>query len=166
MKAKKTSSTPDGSRNLIGGTRRATPPDAAAPSGPVDTYVAPGTTDPSLAGGETAKTDPTPTSDPAKTKTKTSRRSHHDPDDALRRSRTGGFWVALVALAVLLVLLIIFIAQNTRRTTVTFLFWEGDTPVAVALLIAAVAGLLIAGAVGTLRILQLRHRVKLERKRG
>jgi uncharacterized integral membrane protein len=58
------------------------------------------------------------------------------------------------------VLLIIFIAQNTRDVHVSFLGFDGRTPLAVALLIAAAAGLLIATITGTLRIWQLRRRVR------
>lgn len=83
--------------------------------------------------------------------------------DPLRGSRTSGFWVAVVALGVVLLLLIIFIAQNTRTTTVSFLAWDGRVPVAVALLIAAVAGLFLALLAGSLRILQLRRRVRRQR---
>ena len=87
------------------------------------------------------------------------RQSHQDP---LRSSRTSGFWAATVSLGVVLVLLIVFIAQNTRTTTVSFLTWDGKVSVAVALLIAAVAGMFLAGLSGMLRILQLRRRVKRE----
>jgi uncharacterized integral membrane protein len=85
--------------------------------------------------------------------------------DPLRASRAGRAWFGVVALAVVLILLIIFIAQNTRSVTVTFLGWEGNTSLAVALLIAAVAGLIIAAVAGSLRILQLRARVRRDRKR-
>ncbi len=83
--------------------------------------------------------------------------------DPLRGSRTSGIWIAVAVLGVLLVLLIVFIAQNTRETTVAFLAWEGEVPVAVALLAATAAGLLLAVLAGTLRILQLRRRVRRER---
>ena len=85
--------------------------------------------------------------------------------DPLRASRAGRAWAAVVALAVVLVLLVIFIAQNTRSVTVSFLGWEGNTSLAVALLIATVAGLFIAAVAGSLRILQLRARVRHDRKR-
>lgn len=85
--------------------------------------------------------------------------------DPLRSSLTGRAWVSVVALGVVLVLLIIFIAQNTRSVTVSFLGWEGRTPLAVALLIATAAGLFLAAVAGTLRIWQLRRRVKRENKR-
>ena len=81
-------------------------------------------------------------------------------DDPLRSSRTSGTWLAVVSAGVLLVLLIIFIAQNTRDVHVSFLSFDGRTPLAVALLIAAAAGLLIATITGTLRIWQLRRRVR------
>jgi uncharacterized integral membrane protein len=85
------------------------------------------------------------------------RRTDGDP---LRGSRTSGFWAVVVGLGIVLLLLIIFIAQNTRKTTVSFLAWDGQVSVAVALLIAALAGLSLAGLAGTLRILQLRRRVR------
>ncbi|MDO9498095.1 MAG: lipopolysaccharide assembly protein LapA domain-containing protein [Nocardioides sp.] len=87
-----------------------------------------------------------------------------DGEDPLRGSRTSGFWAAVVGLGVVLLLLIIFIAQNTRKTTVSFLAWDGQVPVAVALLIAALAGLFLAGLAGSLRILQLRRRVRHTRR--
>jgi uncharacterized integral membrane protein len=80
--------------------------------------------------------------------------------DPLRRSRASGVWIAVVALAFLLLVLVVFVAQNTQRTQVSFLGWEGEAPVAVALLIATVVGILLAVVAGTLRIFQLRHRVR------
>lgn len=88
------------------------------------------------------------------------RRATSDP---LRGSRTSGLWFAVVGSAIILVLLIVFIAQNTDPVDVTFLGWEGETPLAVALLIASVAGLVLAAVAGTLRIWQLRRRVRRER---
>jgi uncharacterized integral membrane protein len=85
--------------------------------------------------------------------------------DPLRRSRTSGAWFAVVALAVLLILLIIFIAQNTQRVQVSFLGWSGRAPLAVSLLIAAVVGIVLAVVAGSLRILQLRRRVRRGRAR-
>ena len=84
-------------------------------------------------------------------------------DDPLRGSRTSGFWLGVVSLGVVLLLLVIFIAQNTRETTVSFLGWDGQVPVAVALLIASAAGLFLATVAGALRILQLRRRIRRER---
>jgi uncharacterized integral membrane protein len=83
--------------------------------------------------------------------------------DPLRGSRTSGLWTGLVLISVLLILLIIFIAQNTDPVAIAFLGWEGEASLAVALLAATVAGLLLAVIAGSLRILQLRRRVKRER---
>jgi uncharacterized integral membrane protein len=80
----------------------------------------------------------------------------------LRGSRTSGLWIAVAASGAVLVLLIVFIAQNTDPVNVSFLGWEGETPLAVALLVATVAGLFLATIAGSLRILQLRRRVKRE----
>lgn len=80
--------------------------------------------------------------------------------DPLRASRTSGLWIAVAASGLVLVLLIIFIAQNTAPVDVTFLGWQGETPLAVALLVATVAGLFLATIAGSMRILQLRRRVK------
>lgn len=85
--------------------------------------------------------------------------------DPLRGSSAGRAWVGIVALAVVLVLLVVFIAQNTRSVTVSFLGWEGHTPLAVALLIATVAGLFVAAVAGSLRIWQLRARVRRDQRR-
>ncbi len=85
-------------------------------------------------------------------------------DDPLRGSRTSGLWTGLVLISVLLILLIIFIAQNTDSVAISFLSWSGEAPLAVALLAATVAGLLIAVTAGSLRILQLRRRVRREKR--
>ncbi len=85
--------------------------------------------------------------------------------DPLRGSRASGAWVFVVVMVVLLVLLAIFVLQNTQQVAVSFLGWTGSAPLAAALLIAAAAGLLIAVMAGSLRIVQLRRRVRRERKR-
>jgi uncharacterized integral membrane protein len=79
------------------------------------------------------------------------------------RTRTGMAWVAVGTAAVLTVALIIFLAQNTRSTEVTFLWMTARTPLAVALLIAAVGSVLLTLIVGTARIAQLRHLIRKNR---
>jgi uncharacterized integral membrane protein len=83
--------------------------------------------------------------------------------DPLRRSRTSGAWLGVVAAAVLLLLLVVFIAQNTQDVQISFLWVDGSAPLSVALLIAAVIGIALTAVVGTLRILQLRRRVRRDR---
>ena len=88
--------------------------------------------------------------------------AHHD--DPLRHSRTSGAYAAVIAAAALLVLLVIFIVQNTEKTKIEFLGFDGQVPLAAALLIATVVGMAVVGAVSSLRILQLRRRIKRERR--
>jgi uncharacterized integral membrane protein len=80
--------------------------------------------------------------------------------DPLRGSKTSGAWLSVAGLGLVLLLLIIFILQNTQSVQVSFLFWGGHAPLAVSLLVAALAGLFLALVAGSLRIIQLRRRVR------
>jgi uncharacterized integral membrane protein len=115
--------------------------------------------------GSSASADPgaPPATDPS-TPPPASGGSATEPKDPLRGSRTSGLWSVVVLLVVLLVLLAIFVLQNTQKVEISFLGWNGTAPLAAALLIATAAGLVLAVAAGTLRILQLRRRVKRDRK--
>lgn len=73
------------------------------------------------------------------------------------RSRTGGLHAGLILSAIVLVFLLVFIVQNLERVTINFLGFAGSLPVGVALLLAAVGGLLLVAIPGGLRILQLRR---------
>ncbi len=75
------------------------------------------------------------------------------------RTRISAAWFGVVATALVLVLLLIFILQNMRSVKITFFTLSGTIPVGVALLFAVIGGLLLAGLVASLRILQLHHRV-------
>jgi uncharacterized integral membrane protein len=79
------------------------------------------------------------------------------------RSRMGGVWVALVVAAFVFLLLLIFILQNGQRAQVSFFGAHGHLPMGVALLLAAVFGVLLVALPGTARIVQLRM---LGRRRG
>jgi uncharacterized integral membrane protein len=72
------------------------------------------------------------------------------------RSRMGGVWVALIVAAFVLLFLLIFILQNGQRAEVSFLGTHGHLPMGVALLLAAVVGVLVVALPGTARIIQLR----------
>jgi uncharacterized integral membrane protein len=85
-------------------------------------------------------------------------------DDPLRRSRTSTVWIAIALFAVLLLLLIIFIAQNTQRVAISFLGWSGQAPLAVSLLAASLVGIVLTLVAGSLRIVQLRRRIRRERR--
>ncbi|HET7530348.1 MAG TPA: lipopolysaccharide assembly protein LapA domain-containing protein [Mycobacteriales bacterium] len=80
-------------------------------------------------------------------------------DDSLARAQrtwTGRIWTALIPALVFLVLLIVFIAENGQHVEVKFFGATGHISLALALLIAAVAGAVVVLLVGTVRILQLR----------
>ena len=140
-----------------------TPADAGSPRTPAPDgrgAAEPGQTMPDTRSNTGPNTGPDtgPSTGPATSKReKATKGSGQDP---LRGSRTSGIWLAVVASGLILVLLIIFIAQNTDPASIRFLGWEGETPLAVALLIATVAGLFLAAVAGSLRILQLRRRVR------
>ncbi len=80
--------------------------------------------------------------------------------EGVGHTRTSGIWAAVVALVVLLVLLAVFVLQNVQEVEVSYFGWEGRAPLASALLIATASGALIAVVAGTLRIMQLRRRVR------
>ena len=78
------------------------------------------------------------------------------PRPVVPRSRAGGVWVAAVAFALVLLLLLIFLLQNGQRAEVSFFGAHGQLPMGVALLLAAVFGILLVALPGTARIVQLR----------
>jgi uncharacterized integral membrane protein len=77
-----------------------------------------------------------------------------------RHSRTGGVLVGMIVAAIVFVLLLIFILQNTANVTIHFFGITGRLPIAVALLLAAICGLLLVAIPGAVRIAQLRKSVK------
>jgi uncharacterized integral membrane protein len=89
--------------------------------------------------------------------------THPGAQAKIPRSRMGGVWVALVVAAVVLLLLLIFVLQNGQRADVSFIGAHGNLPMGVALLLAAVFGVLLVALPGIARIIQLRM---LDRRRG
>ena len=81
------------------------------------------------------------------------------------RGRPKAAWTTVTIGVLVAVVLIVFIAQNTQKVEVSFLGWDGDVPLAVALLIAAVCGAAIVLLVGTVRIAQLRRAERRQRRR-
>lgn len=82
----------------------------------------------------------------------------------VRRTRFGGVWVASALFALMLLLLLIFILENGQRANIAFFGAHGHLPLGVALLLAAVLGVLLVVIPGTGRIVQLR--VVARRHRG
>ena len=81
------------------------------------------------------------------------------PPHPTRRTRISGTWVGVIIATLVLTLLLVFILQNTKRVKISYFTAHGAMPLGVALLLAAIGGVLFAGVVGSLRIWQLRHRL-------
>jgi uncharacterized integral membrane protein len=79
------------------------------------------------------------------------------------RTRTSAVWFGVWAGAVALILLIVFVAQNTGNVRIEFLWMDGQISLALAMLIAGVCGVLVAMAVASVRIIQLRRLVRRRR---
>jgi uncharacterized integral membrane protein len=75
----------------------------------------------------------------------------------LAHTRVSAGWTAVVVAAGILVLLVLFIAENTQRSSVNFLWLHGRAPTSVVILVAATAGALVVVVVAIARILQLRR---------
>jgi uncharacterized integral membrane protein len=82
---------------------------------------------------------------------------HGKPEPVIRRSRSGGLWTGLILSAIVLIFLLVFILQNQISVTIRFLGFAGSVPIGVALLLAAIAGLLLVAIPGGVRIMQLRR---------
>jgi lipopolysaccharide assembly protein A len=81
------------------------------------------------------------------------------PGSPTGRTRISGLWVGVIIAVVVLALDLVFIIQNSQSVKVSFLSGNVNIPLGVALLLAAVGGVLLAGIVASLRIWQLRHRL-------
>ena len=88
------------------------------------------------------------------------------PESAVKFTRAAALWSSLIFGFLILILLLVFIMQNTDSTTVNFFAWQASLPVGVAVLLSAVGGGLLAVAVGTARIVQLRRAAKKNLKAG
>ncbi|MCP2317737.1 Protein of unknown function (DUF1049) [Nocardia amikacinitolerans] len=93
------------------------------------------------------------------------RREHGDPKAKAQPRPRGGrartwtarAWIEIAVGAVIAIVLLIFILQNTAKTEISFLAWSFTMPLGVALLFAAIGGLLVMALAGGARIWQLRH---------
>lgn len=74
--------------------------------------------------------------------------------------RAGGVWAAMGAVVLLGVVLIVFLLSNTAQVEVSFLGLRSELPLAIALLIAMVAGIVITLILAATHLTRLRHRVR------
>jgi lipopolysaccharide assembly protein A len=79
-------------------------------------------------------------------------------------SRIGTARTAMIAGAVVLIVVLVFIIENAHAVTITFFGAHLQISLAVALLLAAIAGALIMAAAGTARITQLRMAMRRNRR--
>jgi uncharacterized integral membrane protein len=79
-------------------------------------------------------------------------------------TRTSTAFKGLIAGAIVLLLLLIFILENTQRVKISYFGVDGHLSLGVALLLAAVAGALIAALVGAARVGQLRAHARRQRR--
>src|SRR5579859_3820709 len=82
----------------------------------------------------------------------------------VRRTRMGGWWITSALFAVVLLLLLIFILENGQRADIGFFGAHGHLPLGIALLLAAILGVLLVVIPGTGRIIQLRMLARRHRK--
>ena len=85
------------------------------------------------------------------------------PPHTIRHTRISGLWTAVAFFAVVLLFLLIFILENGHEVDISFLGAHGHLPLGVALLLAAVCGVLLTILAGAARMAQLhsvarRHR--------
>lgn len=79
------------------------------------------------------------------------------PTEPVAHSRSGVLCTGLILSALVLLVLLVFILQNSTPVQINFLGASGTLPTGVALLLAAIAGLLLVAIPGGLRIIQLRR---------
>jgi uncharacterized integral membrane protein len=89
-----------------------------------------------------------------------------DPLPGERRTRLSGAWTAIVIGLLALVVILVFILQNQQGVEIKFLMFEGNLPLAIALLFALILGGVIVVAFGAARILQLRMVAGRARRKG
>ncbi len=79
------------------------------------------------------------------------------PPARRRPTRIASIRMALIAGIGVLILLVVFIAQNASAVHITFFGAHASVSLAVALLVAAIAGALVMAAAGAARITPLRR---------
>ncbi len=115
-------------------------------------------TPPPSTSGPAAGTVPAPRTEA----TPTAAQANHEPvrpntGRPVPRTRVGSAWIGLSAAAILAIAFIVFLAQNTGRARLHFLWMHANTSLSLALLIAAAGAVLLTLILGTARITQLRH---------
>jgi putative membrane protein len=87
------------------------------------------------------------------------------PERSRMHTRISGARTAMIGGAVGLVVVMIFIIQNAHAVSISFFGAHLHVSLAVALLLAAIAGALLMAAAGTARITQLRQAMRRDRRK-
>jgi uncharacterized integral membrane protein len=88
------------------------------------------------------------------------------PRRAHLNTRISGIRMGLIAGIAVLAVVMIFVIQNADAVSISFLGAHLRVPLAVALVLAAIAGALIMTAAGTARITQLRQVMRRDRRKA
>ena len=86
------------------------------------------------------------------------------PRQAAKQSRISPTWVVLTVFAVVLLLLLVFIVENSQSADISYFGAHGHLPLAVAILLAAVAGILLVTTAWFGRGVRVRSRAHRHRK--
>ena len=130
-----------------------------APIGGPDTYAGPD----GSAGPDTLSEPTGPDAAAGGGPTET-RPAVHPPLAKPQHTRLSGLWITLTSGAVVLLVLLIFILENGQKIEISFFGAHGHLPLGVALLMAAIFGILVVVIPGAGRMIQLRMLAKRHRK--
>ena len=86
------------------------------------------------------------------------------PHHTIKHTRISGLWIAVAIFAVVLLFLLIFILENGRDVDIAYLGAHGHLPLGVALLLAAVCGVLLAILAAAARMAQLHSAARKHRR--
>jgi uncharacterized integral membrane protein len=84
--------------------------------------------------------------------------------ETILSTRTSRAWIRALPVLVVLTVILVFVFQNPKDVKVSLFTFSGTLPLSVALLGAVILGALMALALGSVRIFQLRRQV--HRKKG
>jgi uncharacterized integral membrane protein len=75
----------------------------------------------------------------------------------VRRTKISGLWVGLTVAAIVLLVLLVFIIENSQTVDIAFFGAHWHLSLGVAMLLAAICGILLVAVPGYGRIIQLRR---------
>ena len=118
-------------------------------------------------GDQTDDEDAAPLANPDKAVAPTEPRAGPDTaSQVILSTRTSRAWIGLLPALVVLAVILVFVLQNSKDVRVSLFTFSGTFPLSVALLGAVILGALMTLALGSVRIFQLRRRVRRKAKRS